>query len=48
MELSVPHDVSGEGFSLLLAVGVEVGRPSITGDIVPLLYNGCGKICAVR
>jgi hypothetical protein len=48
MELSAPHYVSGESFSLLLAVALEVGRPTITGEIMPLRYNGCGKICAVR
>jgi hypothetical protein len=48
MELSAPHYVSGEGFSLLLAVALEVGRPLMTGEITPLRYNGCGKICAVR
>jgi hypothetical protein len=48
MELSAPHHVSGEEFSLLLAVALEVGRPLMTGEITPLRYNGCGKICAVR
>jgi len=48
LELTVPHNVSEDGFSLLLAVGLEVGRPLVTGEMVPLLHNGCGKILAVR
>jgi hypothetical protein len=43
LNLSVSGTLPEEGFSLLIAVGVEVGTP-LMGEIVPLRYNGCGKI----
>jgi hypothetical protein len=43
LKLSLSGTLPAEGFSLLIAVGVEVGTPSM-GEMVLLRYNGCGKI----
>jgi hypothetical protein len=47
LDLSLPATLPEEGFSLLVAVGIEVGTP-LMGEMVPLRYNGCGKIVVVK
>jgi hypothetical protein len=47
LKLSLSGTLPAEGFSSLIAVGVEVGTP-LMGEIVRLRYNGCGKIVVVR
>jgi hypothetical protein len=47
LKVSVSGALPEEGFSMLIAVGVEVGTAS-AGEIVPLRYNGCGKIVLVK
>ena len=45
--LSLSCTLPKEGFSLMAAVGVEVGTPS-PGEINLLRHNGCGKIAVVK
>jgi hypothetical protein len=47
LDLSLPGTLPEEGFSLLIAVGIGVGTP-LMGEMVPLRYNGCGKIVVVK
>jgi hypothetical protein len=47
LNLSISGTLVEQGFSLLVAVGVEVGTP-LMGEMVPLRYNGCGKILVVK
>jgi hypothetical protein len=47
LNLSLSGTVPETAFSLLVAVGVEVGTP-LMGEMVPLRYNGCGKILVVK
>jgi hypothetical protein len=47
LNLSLPVSLPGDGCSLLIAVGVQVGRPS-PGYVTPLKHNGCAKIAVVR
>jgi hypothetical protein len=47
ISLSLTGTLPAEGYSLMLAVGVQVGRPS-PGYVTPLKHNGCAKIAVVR
>jgi hypothetical protein len=47
MSLSLSGILPAEGYSLMVAVGVQVGRPS-PGYVTPLKHNGCGKILVVK
>ena len=47
MSLSLTSTFPAESYSLMLAVGVQVGRPS-PGYVTPLKHNGCGKILVVK
>jgi hypothetical protein len=47
LSLSLSGSLPEDGFSLLVAVAIEVGTPS-PGAATPLRYNGCGKIVVVR
>jgi hypothetical protein len=47
LNLTLSGTLPAEGFSLMIAVGVEVGTP-LMGDMVPLRYNFCGKIVVVK
>ena len=47
LNLSLSGSLPEDGFSLLVAVGIEVGTPS-PGAVSPLRHNGCGKVAVVR
>ena len=47
LSLSLSGSLPENGFSLLVAVALEVGTPS-PGAATPLRHNGCGKILVVR
>jgi hypothetical protein len=47
MSLSITGTLPPESYSLMVAVGVQVGTP-LPGHVLPLKRNGCGKILVVR
>jgi hypothetical protein len=47
MSLSITGTLPQEPYSLMVAVGIQVGTP-LPGEIRAVRHNGCGKILVVR